>query len=89
MTCHIVTFDVKNDDSRGSIYERLKSYGTYCPIHDNCWAIVTDQTAVMVRDHLMEIIESPDKIFVIKSGIESAWSSTYGQGNVDWLKEKL
>ena len=89
MTCYIVTFEVADANDKNILIERLKAYGTYCPINSNCWAIVTTQTAVQVRDNLMEVIKTSDKIFVIKSGVEAAWRNVYGQKNIDWLKERL
>jgi len=89
MTCYIATFEVANVLDKNALIERLKAYGTYCPINDNCWAIVTEQTAAQVRDNLMAVIKTTDKIFVIKSGVEAAWRNVYGEKNSDWLKEKL
>ncbi len=89
MTCYIVTFDVANLQDKDRLKGRLKTYGTYCPINKNCWAIVTDQTATQIRDNLMGEIKTTDKIFVIKSGVEAAWRNVYSQKNTDWLKEKL
>lgn len=78
-----------NPDTRVKLEGRITEYGIYCPIHKNCWAIVTEQTVVQVRDYLMGIVSTPDKIFVIKSGVEAAWNDTYGQNHTNWLKEKL
>lgn len=89
MSCYIVTFEVADASNKATLKERLKAYGSYCPINDNCWAIVTNQTAAQVRDNLMAVIPVTDKIFVIKSGVEAAWRNVYGQENTDWLKEKL
>lgn len=89
MTCYIVTFEVESAQDKSTLEERLKAYGTYCPINTNCWAIVTNQTAGKVRDNLMEVIQTSDKIFVIKSGVEAAWRNVYGQKNSDWLKGRL
>jgi len=89
MACYIVTFEVESPANKTALKERLKGYGTYCPINANCWAIVTDQSAAQVRDHLMAVIPATDKIFVIKSGVEAAWRNVYGQKNTDWLKEHL
>ena len=89
MTCYIVTFEVANPDQKRQLKERLKAYGTFCPINDNCWAIVTNEKASQIRDNLMELIPASDKIFVIKSGVEAAWRNVYGQKHSDWLKEKL
>ncbi|HVI57735.1 MAG TPA: hypothetical protein VM619_02525 [Luteimonas sp.] len=89
MTCYIVAFEVADPANKTKLQDALKSYGTYCPINANCWAIVTDQSAAQVRDKLMATIPATDKIFVVKSGVEAAWRNAYGQKNSDWLKEKL
>lgn len=89
MACYIVTFEVESLANKAKLEERLKAYGTYCPINYTCWAIVTDNSAAQVRDNLMAVIPATDKIFVIKSGVEAAWRNAYGQKNTDWLKEHL
>lgn len=89
MTCYIITFEVPDPTRRNNLKERLKLYGTYCPIHENCWAIVTNNSSVQIRDNLNEVISPSDSIFVIKSGVEAAWNNSYGTDNADWLKEKL
>lgn len=89
MTCYVVAFEVGSAEARAKLTEKMKAYNTYCPINANCWAVVTTQTAVQVRDNLMAEIAGSDKIFVIKSGVEAAWRNVYGEKNSEWLKEKL
>jgi len=89
MTCYIITFEVASPTNKQKLKDELKAHGYFCPINDNCWAIVTDQKASQIRDKLMVNILSSDKIFVIKSGVEAAWRNVYGQKNTDWLKENL
>ncbi|TWO84628.1 hypothetical protein AYI75_08815 [Shewanella algae] len=89
MSTYIVTFEVPDAARRNALKEHLKLYNIYCPIHDNCWAIVTDKSSVQIRDRLNGIITPSDRVFVIKSGVEAAWNGIYGTANADWLKEKL
>lgn len=89
MITYIVTFAVKNTARIEKMESHLRSYGFYCPIHDNCWAIKTDKTAAEIRDELMKFDKSGDRIFVIRSGAESAWNATYSEDNSKWLKKHL
>jgi hypothetical protein len=89
MTCYIVAFEIANQTNKTKVKDKLKAYKTYCPINSNCWAIVTDQKATQIRDSLTSEIDSTDKIFVVKSGVEAAWKNVYGPKNSKWLKEKL
>ena len=74
---------------KSALKEKLKKYGTFCPIHDNCWAIVSNQTPKQILGFLGQVVSELDRIFVIRSGVYSAWSNTYGPKNSEWLKERL
>ena len=88
MDTYIVTFDV--DDSRQELLrDRLKEFRSYCPIHGNCWAIISDKSPAEIRDFLVEALSDQDRVFVIRSGTYSAWRNAYSEKHSDWLKEKL
>ena len=89
MTTYIVTFEVTDNLKKDQLKEKLKQYNTYCPIHDNCWAIVSDQTPTQILDFLGESLSESDRVFVIRSGIYSAWLNAYSPKNSEWLKERL
>ena len=89
MTTYIVTFEVSDVSRKSNLKEKLKTYSTFCPIHDNCWVIVSDQNAVQIRDFLSKDLSVLERIFVIRSGIEAAWTNPYSPENSEWLKERL
>ena len=89
MACYIVTFEVKDSAKLTSLKERLKSYSSYCPINASTWAIITNNTAVQIRDHLSSLMDINDRLFVVRSGAEAAWRNAYGQAHTDWLKKYL
>jgi hypothetical protein len=89
MSTYIVSFEINDVSVRTKFEEKLKSYGVYCPINEFCWAIVTSKKATEIRDFLKPYLEVTDRIFVVRSGTESAWVNTYGEANNDWLKKHL
>lgn len=89
MATYIITFEVTDTNRKNTLEEKLKEYDTYCAIHGNCWAIVSDQDVVEVRDYLWRFLTSSDRMFVIRSGTLAAWSNTYSDNHSKWLKEKL
>ena len=89
MTTYIVTFEVNDTTRKNNLAAKLAEYGTYCSIHENCWAVVTSQTAVEVRSALDEALDASDRIFVIRSGTEAAWRNTYDDEHSKWLKDRL
>lgn len=89
MATFIVTFQVDDPSRRHALKTRMKSYDGYCPIHENCWAILTDQQPAAIRDYLDSVLLPQDRIFIIRSGTLSAWRNAYSDQNSEWLKERL
>ena len=89
MKCYIVSFDIESEATRQQLKGRLKKYSAFCPITRNCWAVLTDQTAAAVRDYLTPVLDSDDRLFVVRSGTEAAWRNSFGPKNNDWLKKNL
>jgi len=88
MTCYVVTFDPVSAVAVQTIHERLQNLEDYCPIHAYCWAVLTQKTAVQLRDYLSQGL-SGSRIFVVRSGTEAAWINSYGKKNNEWLKMNL
>jgi hypothetical protein len=90
MPTYIITYEI-NDKSRLDKFEtELKAnFSSYCPIHNNAWAVVTEKPAKEIRDKLSTYITGSDRIFVIRSGTEAAWRNSYGEKHNEWLKKYL
>ena len=89
MKSYIVTFQANTDATRNKIRDALKTFESYCPIHKYCWAVITDKTAKDIRDMLSPLLAKDERVFVIRSGTESAWRHSYGTKHNEWLKENL
>ena len=87
MSCYIISYDLRKERDYPSLYEAIKSYGTWARITDSTWAIVTNKSAVKIRDHLLETIDEDDRLFVVKSGAEAAWHEVRCRN--EWLKQRL
>jgi hypothetical protein len=88
MACYVIAVEPLGEISAETIFQSIKELHYYCPIHAYCWAIVTDMTAVQLRDRLLQISPSA-RIFIVRSGTEAAWSNAYGVKNSEWLKKNL
>lgn len=86
---YIVVFEPKSDEIRQRVKVALKSFGSYCPIDSNCWAVFTDKTSVEIRDIVAAALDPKDKLFVIRSGTEAAWRNPFDNSNSEWLKKYL
>lgn len=87
--CYVITFEVGTESARLKLRDRLKGYGTHCPIHKNCWAIMTEQSAPQIREYLSQALSPQDRLFIVRSGTEAAWRNSYGDKNNAWLKKNL
>lgn len=88
MACYIVSYDLRNPGRNyEDLYEYLKSYRKWAKLTESTWAIVTENSAVEVRDHLKYVLDENDRIFVIKSAGVAAWSNSICRN--EWLKDNL
>lgn len=83
---YIVIFE--SSEKSAEVKAHLKTYGTYCPITTNSWAITSSRSAAEIRDQIKPMLNVHDKVFVIRSGVEAAWTNQ-PQANTDWLKKYL
>lgn len=88
MKCYIISYDLlqpgRNYDA---LYEAIKKHSKWARINESVWAVVTNKTAVQIRDNLGQYLDSNDRIFVVKSGVEAAWRNSRCKN--EWLKENL
>ena len=89
MTCYIVTFQTDSEASRNKVREVLKTYPSYCPIHNYCWAILSEDNAKQIRGNIQAVMSTGERGFVMRSGTEASWFNSYSEKNNEWLKEKL
>jgi hypothetical protein len=87
MACYIVNYDLRKVKDYDSLITAIKGYGTWAKVLKSCWAIVTQNSAEQIRDYLLSYMDSDDGIFVVKSGVEAAWSNV--ECSSDWLKKNL
>jgi len=87
MACYIISYDVQKDVEYEKLYSLIKSYGTWAKINKSTWAVVTNKTAVEVRDDVLTVLSEGDSLFVIKSGSAAAWINV--ECRSEWLKKFL
>ena len=68
-----------------SLYEVIKSYGTWWHQTDSVWIIVSSDNAASIRDRLNEHIDRNDKLFVV--ALQKQWAGVgFSQREYEWLK---
>lgn len=87
MSCYIVSYDLHEGGDYEGLITAIKSYGTWAHITESTWAVVTKQSASEIRTHLIAYMKVQDRLLVVKSGVESAWSNVLCKDK--WLKDNL
>jgi hypothetical protein len=87
VACYIVSYDLVKQRDYTSLIAEIKKYGTWAHIHESVWAVVTEMSAVEVREDLKRHMDSDDRIFVVRSGTEAAWRGVLC--SADWLHKNL
>lgn len=89
MATYIITYDLmKPGQNYPDLIKAVQNYKTYCHLQESVWLIVSEQSAVSVRDDLKKYIDANDKLFVAKVSSPAAWFN-HGEKIGDWLKKFL
>ena len=84
MQTYIISYDMAKGGDYDALYEVIQSYEAWAHITDSTWAVVTEDNAKKVRDHLSEYLPDGSRLFVVRSGDEAAWQYVNSSSN-EWL----
>jgi predicted transcriptional regulator len=88
MKSYVVSLELTNGlKNYSDLTKVLKSFRAKSVINESVWVLMTEQSAIELRDHLKQFLQSQDRIFILKSGVVAAWLNP-ACGH-DWLRENL
>lgn len=77
MTSMVIEYDLctpgRNYDD---LYATIKSYSQWAHLTESTWFIKTDESCAQVRDRLMSVMDSNDRLFVGELTGIAAWYNT-------------
>ena len=94
MATYLICYDLNKEGAAYSaankrLTDRIKElFGSWWHHLDSTWIVVTDLSAVEIRDALQSHIDHDDELLVVKSGREAAWCGFDERGS-KWLKDNL
>ena len=88
MKVYQVSYDLRKQRNYDALYERIKSYGSWCHALESSWVIVTTQSASQIRDYLKGAMDQDDGLLVTRLQGEAAWYGLDGERS-NWLKQQL
>lgn len=70
----IVTYDLINPGQNyEKLLQRIKGYGSWARLGGSSYLILTEAPVAQVRDHLVQVLDTNDKLFVGTCPVPSAW----------------
>lgn len=88
MSTYIISYQTSNIGAQLIALENaIRAYESWGRINSNTWAVLTDSTAVQIRDNLLQYLNANDRLMVVRSGTEAAWRNSMASS--DWLKTNL
>lgn len=86
--CYIIIYDLCDPGhDYDSLIRAIKQYSRWGKISESAWAVVTTKNSEQIRDNLKQYVDKNDKLMVIQSGRNAAW--TLACASDQWLKENL
>ena len=86
----LIAYDLnKVGQNYTNLIEKIKTLGAWWHYLDSTWIVVTNQTAVQVRDALKPHIDSNDELLVLDiTGDSAAWVG-FDNAASKWLTDNL
>jgi len=88
MSSKIIEYDLRSPGrDYTSLYQAIKSYGTWAHITESTWFVKTNDSCIQVRDKLLSVMDSNDRLFVGELTGTAAWHNVICDSN--YLKNNL
>ena len=88
-TTYLITYDLKKPGrDYTSLYKAIKALGSWCHPVESTWFVNTTQEVIAIRDSLAAVMDTNDKLIVLKSSLPGATQNLL-QSDFDWLNSNL
>jgi len=94
MTTYIIGYDINKEgaayaEANKKLTEAIREqFPTFWHHLDSTWIVVTEKTAVQIRDSLKSQLDKDDELLVVASGGVGAWHG-FNEAGSSWLKKNL
>lgn len=90
MKVYQINYDLRKQRNYDALYQKIKAYGKWCHPLESCWMVVTEKSAVQIRDELLSVMDSDDGLLVTRLKGEAAWRKLNSNTKMtNWLKNNL
>lgn len=84
----IITYDLcKSGKNYDELYDYIKSFPQWAHITESTWFVSSTKSCSTIRDEILEVVDSDDRVFVGELTGVSAWYNVLCKN--DYLKSHL
>lgn len=70
------------------VYDYIKSHDGHAKPLQSLWLVRTEKSAATIRDELMRLVDSNDKIATFDV-TGDAWATSFSNAHTDWMKDHM
>ena len=70
------------------VYDYIKSHDGYAHPLESLWLVRTTKTAATIRDELMKLVDSNDKVATFDV-TGDAWATNFSDTHTEWMKNHM
>ena len=86
---YLISYDLRNPGQNyEALLKKIKSSSGWARLGDSAYIIISEDSAVNIRDYLMTVLDNNDKIFVGVINAPAAWRGL-GDEVSQWLSNNL
>ena len=92
MKVYQINYDLRKQRNYDELYKKIQSYSNWCRPLESCWLVISDKSAVDIRNDLQTVLDADDGLLVTRLKGEAAWQKINSDQNnqmTNWLKDNL
>lgn len=69
------------------MYYAIKRLGSWGRLTETSWAVLSDKSHIDIRNYLSSFVGESDRLIIIRSGREAAWTRVLASD--EWVRNNL
>lgn len=88
MNCYLILYDLRSPNiDYNTLYYAIKRLGSWGRLTETSWAVLSDKSHIDIRNYLSSFVGESDRLIIIRSGREAAWTRVLASD--EWVRNNL
>lgn len=92
MKVYQINYDLRKQRNYDALYQKIKSYSTWCHPLESCWLVVSSKSAAEISKELYSVMDSDDGLLVTRLQREAAWYNLDSKNSrvvTEWIQNNV